>query len=275
MHEASTNGYVYLLDMEKTRLNKYLYQFQLKEELRRRAQLLLCKYVTGEPPYNPYLIAEKLGVIVQEAELLGHDGCVEVVDGQYIATISSRARSTRQRFTLAHELGHVLLMRQAQDGKPVNLKRYRSKHAPVGLHQDSFEETLCNCFAGELLMPLSEVRGLLSERTVEPQTIWRLAEKFNVSTQVAAGQIVRALGVKRYACSLWSLDALWPLPLWWTGLESSYRADQAYLESLIQERTELTQLCESYGNKKLSVIIKITPTPELRYAMLLIMPSRC
>lgn len=259
--------------MEKTRLNKSVYQYQLKEELRRRAQLLLCKYAPAGPPYNPYLIAEKLGVQVQESDLPGHDGCVEVVDGQYIATISSRARSTRQRFTLAHELGHVLLMRQAKDGKPVNLKRYRSSQPSVGLHQDPFEETLCNCFAGELLMPLSEVRATLTG-TVDPQTVWALAEKFNVSTQVAAGQIIRGLGGRQYACSLWSLDALWPLPLWWTGLKSAYRADQEYLESLVQERTELIQLCESYGNKKLSVVIKITPTPELRYAMLVMMPSK-
>lgn len=262
--------------MAKTKLNKSVsvYQYQLKEELRRRAQLLLCQYAPDGPPYNPYFIAEKLGVQVEESEIHGHDGCVEVIDGQYIATISSSARSTRQRFTLAHELGHVLLMRQAEAGKPINLKRYRSSQAPIGLHQDPFEETLCNCFAGELLMPLNEVRTLLTGHTLEPQIVWSLAQKFNVSTQVAAGQIIRALGGTRYACALWSLDALWPLPVWWTGLKSTYRTDQEYLERLVQERKELIHVCESYSNKKLSVVIKISPTPELRYAMVLMMPSK-
>ncbi len=88
-----------------------------------------------------------MGVEVRECDLKGIDGYVEVVGGKYVASISRRINPGRQRFTLGHELCHVVLMKQAEDGKPLPLVRYRTKGGLPGLHQDPQEEALCNYFA--------------------------------------------------------------------------------------------------------------------------------
>ena len=58
--------------MRKGKSYQAAYEYSLKEELRKRAEALLRKYAPGGPPHDPYLIAEKLSVEVQETDLPGH-----------------------------------------------------------------------------------------------------------------------------------------------------------------------------------------------------------
>jgi len=71
----------------------------------------------------------------------------------------------RQRFTLAHELGHLIL------------------HGRVG--EDLEIEKACNHFAGALLLPRSAAREALGEsrRTLEPQELLLLKAEYGLSMQ--------------------------------------------------------------------------------------------
>ena len=105
-----------------------------------------------------------------------------------IVAVSSQWHGDRQRFTLAHELGHLLL-----DGR---------------LHSSIDEEKACNRFAGAFLAPKSAVVQLLGpvRRGVEWQELFALKHEFGLSM---AGWLQRAkqCGVISEAThlSLWKL----------------------------------------------------------------------
>jgi hypothetical protein len=245
------------------------YKSFLKTVLREKANELRQRYLPGGPPYDPTLVADGLGVEVQECVLTGIDGYVEIKDGKYTAVISQHAKPTRKRFTLAHELCHVLLMQQADKGKPFQLVRYRTNGKLPGLHQDPVEESLCNYFAGELLIPLSQVKSRIRNCRIAPESIFKLASDFHVSTQAAAVNIIKAQ--KRVtACSFWNLESLWPMPSWWIGVKTPHKSEMEMLESLVGERIHITQIWESYANKRQHFIVSVAPTPGMQYAMVLI-----
>jgi Zn-dependent peptidase ImmA (M78 family) len=249
----------------------------LKAEMERQARRLLDKYQRSYPPYDPLAIAEALGVEVIETNLPGLEGCVELKDGRYVAQVSCDSVETRKRFTVAHELGHVLLMREAAEGKPVNLVRYRTNGCPPGLHQDPVEESICNRFASELLLPSDEVKRKLFEgkegrRASMPDArlIRVLASRYNVSSMVAAGQVVRALGHTRAACSLWSLDTPWPMPHWWIGIKTKDKADLKALEALAKDRAKAEEVWPTFNGKRQSVRIKVSPHLDMKATTILI-----
>ena len=221
------------------------------------------------PPYNLYSVADLLDVQVEERFIPDFDGYIEVRDKKYVAVISTKKHPTRQRFTLGHELGHVVLMKfMENEGAPAR-RRYRAKKKMPSLHQDPIEESLCNYFAGELLMPANEVKERLKGKTIEPETIFNLGKEFHVSSQAAAVNVIK-LRKEIIACTLWSLNSLWPLPVWWVGRKTKLLSELKALEYLVGKRKNCTELWESYGEKDYRFEIRISPTPESRFAMILV-----
>ena len=66
-------------------------------------------------PCDPFLLASHLGVSVQEIDLKGVDGYVESFKGDYRVFLSSLAPFVRRRFTLSHELAHVISCEQQKE----------------------------------------------------------------------------------------------------------------------------------------------------------------
>jgi len=91
------------------------------------------------------------------------DGLVANASGQPIIVVGANLPGDRQRFTLAHELGHLVLK-----GK---------------LSKDRDEEKACHRFAGAFLVPREKVLKLLgNHRTwLEPQELWLLKQKYGLS----------------------------------------------------------------------------------------------
>lgn len=94
---------------------------------------------------------------------------------------------TRQRFTIAHELGHFLL----HAGEPVHIDRtnvaYRLNHrdAVSSMGTDDSERE-ANLFAAELLMPARFLEKDLRSRDLDlldDKVVQELAEQYQVSTQ--------------------------------------------------------------------------------------------
>lgn len=144
-----------------------------------------------EAPFNPFIIAEKLGIEVKttlDFEKLHTEGQISVnEEGEPIVWVNPIKSEVRQRFTLAHELGHL-----ANDILP-------SMESPI---IDSYEtlyrsttfggkETKANQFAARLLMPLKQIEDFIREcRTKIPdlnarQAIELISAKFEVSKQAA------------------------------------------------------------------------------------------
>jgi Zn-dependent peptidase ImmA (M78 family) len=92
---------------------------------------------------------------------------------------------TRQRFTIAHELGHLLLHEDRQIIVDTHVYR-RDDVSSMGTEQQEIE---ANAFAAELLMPRSlvekEAGALVTQNPTisAKQLVGRLAAKFEVSQQ--------------------------------------------------------------------------------------------
>lgn len=121
---------------------------------------------------------ETLGllVIVVDEENLGFSGLTakaRTADGRIypIVAVSSRWPGDRQRFTLAHELGHLLISDRLND--------------------DINEEKACDRFAGAFLAPKAAVLQYLgtSRRGLEWQELFALKHEFGLSM---AGWLQRA-----------------------------------------------------------------------------------
>ena len=150
-----------------------------------RARSVLARDGVRQPPVPVDELAGRLGITVRyspsEEEVAG----VLYRDGDSVSMIvNSSSEKSRQRFTVAHEIGHFLLHKGAV---------YLDKRVRVNLLDrgpglaTAFEEIQANQFAAELLMPrewmIEEVdRRLQDERqTSEDDLLDGLAKHFNVS----------------------------------------------------------------------------------------------
>lgn len=151
------------------------------EELLKEAQI-------AQPPVPVERLAELRGAIVRRVPFPGDDGEVSGMlyqDGQHtIIGVNQSHFQTRQRFTIAHELGHLLLhpvdhLHLDRDFR-VAWRDGRSAQAT------DIKEIEANQFAAELLMPAFMLRQELEGQTVDIEDdgcIKKLAGQYEVSLQ--------------------------------------------------------------------------------------------
>jgi Zn-dependent peptidase ImmA (M78 family) len=92
-------------------------------------------------PFKIKEYCEKLGLTIKESSDLSDSGEIDIE--KKIIYINSTETEARQRFTLAHELGHYIFH---QNYKKRSTDYYYNT-------EERAEEQLCNTFAGVLLMP--------------------------------------------------------------------------------------------------------------------------
>jgi Zn-dependent peptidase ImmA (M78 family) len=151
---------------------------------RSEATRLLQKFWGGQPiPVDPTRIAEKLGVTVRAgrvSELKGASGWYKLDDDEEpLILFNSSEVDVRQRFTIAHELGHHVLGHGP-----------RPRDTTFSDQFDSYE-IAANQFAAELLMPVFAVQTLVEKANVT--SLARLAGAFQVS-ELAMNYRLKNLG---------------------------------------------------------------------------------
>ena len=99
------------------------------------------------------------------------DGLAGQINGSPVIVVSTTQPGDRQRFTLAHELGHLVLHGRLPDTID--------------------EEKACNHFAGALLLPLIAIKQHLGtyRQALEPRELFMLKQEFGISMM---GILVRA-----------------------------------------------------------------------------------
>jgi len=165
----------------------------------REAIALLDRLGLDQPPIPVEDIAAKLGAIVMRDDFSDDDvsGLLIRESDEQVIGVNKTHSSTRQRFTIAHEIGHLLL----HAGKPVILDRARVnfRDAVSGMATDN-DEIQANAFAAELLMPrdmvMAESRRLALEHPVEDEDalLQILADRFEVSAEAMNFRLIN-LGI--------------------------------------------------------------------------------
>ncbi|MFC1758564.1 ImmA/IrrE family metallo-endopeptidase [Planctomycetota bacterium] len=135
-----------------------------------------CLFAEEHFPKGPEELAAHLEIEVRESELDGCDGYCISLDDTSIIRINSLQSGNRKRFTLAHELGHLIL------GIPSLLGETFAQM----IASDSEEERRVNQLASELLMPTRFVKATLPDLPVVAMGLKRLAKKAKVSELSAA-----------------------------------------------------------------------------------------
>lgn len=155
-----------------------------------------------EFPVNVTSIASYVGAIVIGADI-SVDGYVmhfswlkDISKGKkYLILVNKNTHITRQRFTIAHEIGHIMLGHLEK-----NLFRAENKLMEDNLKEEEIDqlsrlEIEANLFAGEILVPAKILYHLVSD--VQINSISELAAMFEVSKHVIFIQS-ELLGITRY-----------------------------------------------------------------------------
>ena len=133
------------------------------------------------PPIPVFEIARNHDFEIEEIELPDNISA-KLYPELGTISVNSRNSKTRQRFSVAHELGHHLL------GHP-NEESYYSDRAQIRLYDSEADE-----FAGELLVP----RDLLKKECEECNDLEELRKRFRVSKETLFIQIKKHGLLKKF-----------------------------------------------------------------------------
>lgn len=125
-------------------------------------------------PNAPERLVDYLEIEVKNSPLNCDGWCLQF-DERAIIRINSVMSDVRKRFTLAHELGHLIYEVPTVVGESILTFGKRSK-----------EERLIDKFAAELLLPSSIVLKAIQEIPVTAKALQRLAKKAKVSDLAVA-----------------------------------------------------------------------------------------
>ncbi len=157
----------------------------------RRQLEILNRYRAEGSPVSLGDLATDLSISIVMRELEpgkeGHLG-YDYRQQAYFIVVSARSTYGRQRFTIAHELGHFLWHRELLDARLQRCgKTEGEENIDALIEREGFntEEREANIFAANLLMPKEEIRDLFYELkdggANSDEIIERLAETFEVS----------------------------------------------------------------------------------------------
>jgi Zn-dependent peptidase ImmA (M78 family) len=147
-------------------------------------------------------ITKRLGISKILQEPLPFEGGVYEWAGERIIKLNSLAKPVRRQFTLAHEVGHLILE--------------HTVGATTNCTSDEQLERACDTIAVELLMPSVETRSLAQDLGKQsPEKLSRVANHFGVSLQVAA-QRLHDLGLWKLGMGMWKYGAITE-QVWYVG----------------------------------------------------------
>ncbi len=139
---------------------------------------------------------------IVEEELPFDGGIFVLPSGRKVIKLNSLLSATRRRFTLAHEIGHLVMASTT------------SQDMGLGCRQNPPLEHACDAIAAELLMPAKDVESLVRElEDSSPRKLKILADRFGVSLHVAARRVHQDLRLWKRRIGLWAwnntLQEIW------------------------------------------------------------------
>jgi Zn-dependent peptidase ImmA (M78 family) len=159
---------------------------------RRRAQQLLAEHQVTKVPVNVYAIAKRYANVLKrplDSEVSGV--LIPIEKEKWVIVVNAMHPPLRRRFTVAHELGHLLLHNYRSPHADLTF-RFRDARSSEG---SALEEIQANQFAAELLIPRAELMREVAARHFDhaptndaedvefQEWIGTLARRFQVSRQ--------------------------------------------------------------------------------------------
>jgi Zn-dependent peptidase ImmA (M78 family) len=157
-------------------------------DIEEMAERTLDQFQMKNIPVNPLAIANRLGAKVINAEFHEPDisGLIIKKGSEVTIYIKNSDDPVRKKFTLAHEIGHLVLHLQNLDGDFVDRYHMRRASNKRFTPEDSQKESEANGFAAALLMPKDRVFKFWSEC----DSIRSMAEIFEVSESAMGYRLI-------------------------------------------------------------------------------------
>jgi Zn-dependent peptidase ImmA (M78 family) len=152
-------------------------------------ELLLVQYRQDVPPVRIEKIVRGLGLEVRAGDLNDVSGLLVRTGDTAIIGVNSTQARVRQRFTIAHELGHFLLHEGIQHHVDHTYRvNFRSE---VSSSATSVDEIEANFFAASLLMPKKFLDAANAVEAIEDdEKVSALAKQFDVSRHAMSLRLV-------------------------------------------------------------------------------------
>jgi len=203
------------------------------QDARRAVQVLVRDKLSGGTSLED--LAHGLGVSEIVEETLSFEGGLFDVPGRgLLIKLNSASLPSRRRFTLAHEIGHLLL------GTVPGLRSNCGGDAEL--------ERACDSIAAELLMPTDEATNFIkSLGRPSPEKLKTIAARYAVSLQAAAIRIHGDFGIWKCCVGFWErhpqIKTLWFVGRrrWDRPEPDSYSLDLALSSDTAVESQEIWQ----------------------------------
>jgi len=144
---------------------------------------LLEQFKLRRPPVPVDKIAKKLNLLLVPVPADDEiSGAIVRKDGRVVIAVNPAHHINRQRFTIAHELGHYFLHEGLQQHVDQNFRvAWRNADSSKAIN---WIEIQANRFAAELLMPTSFLKNDLDALDkIDKRTVALLATKYVVSPE--------------------------------------------------------------------------------------------
>ena len=177
-----------------------LYASALREELRLQGRADL------------HAIAEQFHISIRERDLAGCDGALlrSTVDSRGIIVVKSSIREFgRKRFTIAHEIGHLVLHGASAACAHSDIGDWSRAAKQVEKEADEF--------AAELLMPTKEIGAAINSRAPSLQIIQGVARDYEASLSASAWRYCDVVDVP--CAVIWSTNEV----IQWSRKSDSFR----------------------------------------------------
>lgn len=180
-------------------------------EIAEKANKILSDSGLFSAPIDLTKLALHLDVMIHKEELEDEiSGMLVIKDGYKHIIINKNQHPNRQRFTIAHEMGHLTL--HHQDGDQLFVDNKMAVYHRVGTpsHQvysspgsltNPAEEKEANYFAASLLVPEALLRSYIDSRQLDISDeldVYLLANAFGVSEQAMSIRL-QNLGLIRFS----------------------------------------------------------------------------
>lgn len=145
-------------------------------------------------PVNLTLLARELDIDVYHCAMPGKVNAFALwlrASGKFVAVVNRSQIPTRQRFTLAHEFGHILLGHHSERDLYASLTGALSD-------MDRRCEREADCFASELLLPTEVVKKLCLQDGMNAAAI---SSYFDVSRKAAEVKLRELSANPAFSCS--------------------------------------------------------------------------
>lgn len=149
------------------------------------AEDILSVYNISIPIQDINEIVEKLGGTIQR-ETSFSDGAVEKDGEGFRIVLSPFQDEKRERFTIAHELGHLFLHMGYRTNEELWEKQKNNVYHRIGSSEKEYQ---ANEFAAAFLMPANKYLEVLNNIAVGNMVdTSKIAEYFNVSVEAASNR---------------------------------------------------------------------------------------